>query len=474
MSLQTRPGFLTPAEMEAVHNAALRILSEKGVVFESEEAVALLTEHGARADGKIVYLPAELVAKSLAGLPDRFRVHAADPAKSVTVGEGLIIHPCGGEVFLRDADGTRRDNPTMADYRDLQKLYQALPEIAMTGYQPLTPADVDTGERGLRCLYEAMLWTDKPWLAPMDYTDGAEKRRLLRLLERFWGADFMRDKYVTWSIVCPESPLVFSRTTCETILAFADFNQPVCIVSAPMSGITAPFSVAGILVLAVAETLAGIVLCQCARPGLPVLPSASLTAGNLKRATWECASPDTALMLGGAVQMFKEFYHLPARAQTGVTSAKCPDYQAGAETMQSLLLMALMDVNVTSQSAGSLDNLMTISFAKTVADNELIARARHIAAGFPVNEETLDVDTILEIEHGRDFLMADSTLLHYREGWQPSVSDWGSFEQWSADGEPDVIARAERKVRDILDAAQTPLLPADTARDLARFMEEEL
>ena len=98
--------------------------------------------------------------------------------------------------------------------------------------------------------------------------------------------------------------------------------------------------------------------------------------------------------------MYKEFYHMPARAQTGVTSSKCVDYQAGFETMQSLLLTALMDVDVTSQSAGSLDNLMTISFEKTLIDDEVISRVRRIIDGLTIDEENYGIEAIME-EIGR-------------------------------------------------------------------------
>ena len=61
----------------------------------------------------------------------------------------------------------------------------------------------------------------------------------------------------------------------------------------------------------------------------------------MRYASWECACPDTALMLVASVQMFKDFYHLPSRAQTGVTSSKIIDYQAGMESIQSFMLTAL-------------------------------------------------------------------------------------------------------------------------------------
>ena len=176
-------------------------------------------------------------------------------------------------------------------------------------------------------------------------------------------------------------------------------------------------------------------------------------------------------MLAGAVQMYKEFYHLPARAQTGVTSSKCLDYQAGYETMQSLLLTALLDVDVTSQSAGSLDNLMTVSFEKTVIDDEVISRVRRIMQGLEISDETYSLDILMEVEHGDNFLVHDSTLDHFMESWQPSVSDWENYETWSGQSCPDLEQRVHGRVQSIISDARQLLAP-DTAKELLAYMQQ--
>ena len=465
-----KPEFFSAEQMAQIHEASIELLQTKGVIYKSEAARDLLRNNGATVDGEIVYIPEELIIKCLKQVPSVFRVDAINPDKSVQIGGSLVIHPAGGEVFVKDANNNRDNSATIRQFSDLQKIYQACDNINMTGYQPLSPDDVSLKTRGLRCLYETMLYTDKPWLAPMDYVSGAEKRRELHMYEIVFGNDFVKNHYLTWSIVTPESPLVFSEFSCESIMEFASFNQPVALVSAPMSGITGPIHLLGTIVLANTETLAGLCLAQCTNPGVPVLPSASLTYGNMKLATWECASPDSALMLAGAIQMYKDFYHLPARAQTGVTSSKVVDYQAGFETMQSLLLTGLMDVDVTSQSAGSLENLMTISLEKTIIDDEVIARVRRIIDGLQVNEETLSMDLIKEVKHGGSFLMHKSTLKNFRKGWQPSISDWNNYEVWRKNEYISIEERASAKAREIIESSE-PLLDASVAKDLQCYIE---
>ncbi len=471
MRLFQKPKFLSDTEMKRIHEASIYLLEHKGVAFRSPEAVELFSKQGAKVDGEIVYLSRELVESCLKTVPASFKMEAVNPDKCVTIGGGhLTIHPAGGEVVLNKCGGVRHVQTGIQDFIDLQKIYQVCDNIDMAGYQPLSPSDVPLETRGLRCLYETMLYTDKPWLAPMDVGGTEDKRREIDMYRIVFGDDFVRSHYVTWSIVTPESPMVYGRDSCESIMEFAASGQPVALVSAPMSGITSPVHILGTIVQANTETLAGLCLAQCVHPGIPVLPSASLTYGNLKIASWECASPDTALMLAGAIQMYKDYYHLPARAQTGVTSSKCLDYQAGYETMQSLLLTAMMDVDVTSQSAGSMENLLTVSFEKTLIDNEVIARVRRIIEGIEFSDETLSIDIIMEVGHGENFLMHDSTLDHLYDGWQATISDWNPYDRWKALEYPDIEKRAEASVKKIISESRV-ILEDDVAVRLKKYLE---
>lgn len=472
MRLYSKPEFLSEKEMQRIHEASLCLLKTKGIIFESPQAVELLKNGGASVDGKKVFLPEKMVERCLNFVPQDFRVEAVNPEHSVVVGgDRMLVHPAGGEVFLRDANDMRNSDIRMEDFENLQKIYQVCGNMDMAGYQPLSPVDVPLRTRNLRCLAASMIYTDKPWLAPMDNNRGIDKRKELGMFELVFGKGFLENHYVTWSIVTPESPLMYSESSCESIIEFAKSNQPVALVSAPMSGITSPIHIMGTIVQANTETLAGLCLAQSVREGVPVLPSASLTYGNLKSASWECASPDTALMLAAAIQMYKEFYHLPVRAQTGVTSAKCVDYQAGFETMQSLLTTAFMGVDVTSQSVGTLENLMTVSFEKTLIDDEIVGRVRRIINGIEVSEETLSVGIIMETGHGGNFLMHDSTLDYMYDGWQADLSDWNSYENWKKQPYSDIEKRAGAKVKEIIENA-VPLLDKGTVADLKKYIEK--
>ena len=471
MNVAGQLDVLSPDQMQAVHEKACEILANKGVVFESDAVIDVFKAHGFKVSGNTVFFDAREVDRCVAQTPSTFKLEAPNHANDVLVGgRRILIHPNGGEVFVRDFDGTRRQ-ATRRDFADLQVLYQALPNIDIGGYEPVSLNDVDKRMRGLVGMYESFRHCDKPLLSPMSLETVQKKREVIRLYDIAFGTDGYTDgHYVTWHIVCPNSPLLYSQFACDGIQVYAEANQPVAIVSAPMSGITSPVYPLATVILSLAEELAGLVLAQLIRPGVPVIVSASLTYGYMRSASWECAHPDTMLMLAASTQMQREFYHLPSRAQTGVTSSKCIDYQAGMETMQSFLYTALAGCDVTSQTAGSLANLMTSSLEKTVLDDELIARVRLLVDGLTFDEEHMGLDQIYEEDFGANFLARDETLDYCLEAWEPSVSDWTSSDVWEARGCRDSTARAHEIVEELLAEAPESLLDEDQEREMLDFL----
>lgn len=466
---QVKP--LTQDDMQRVHDSACRLLSDKGVIFQSEHARDLLKKHGCTVEGQNVRIPKKLVESCTKQCPSTFKLNAMDPKYNVTVGEDILIHPAGGEVFVLDYDGTRR-NPTLKDCSDLQTLYQYCDNVNIGGFQPLSPEDVPERMKGLYLTYNAMQKCSKPILSPMELETVQKKEEVLKLFNIAYGEDnYLDDHYLTWHAVCPNTPYLISDFACEGIKVYAEHNQPIIVVSAPMNGITSPIYLISTVILSLVEMLACLVYAQLIRPGVPVVMSASLTYGNLRYATWECASPDTATMLATNIQMFKDFYHLPARAQTGVTSSKICDYQAGMETMQSFLFSALAGVNLTSQTVSSLAGLLTSSLEKTILDDELISRVRWMVKGINLDERQWDLTELMEAKPGQDFITSANTVKHMRDFWQPTVSDWRTIDAWEQSGKKDVVQIAHEKVQKILSQAPETLLDSAQEKDITDYIK---
>lgn len=460
---------LSKEDCVRVHEASLKILEETGVVFHDDEAIGILKEHGAKVNGKIVYFPRKLVEDSLENCPSKFELKARDEKKSVIVGEGMLIHPPGGEIFITNLDEGRRKG-TLQDVTNFQKIFQAFDDIDIAGFQPISPQDVDIRLKGIYCMYESIKHSDKPLLAPMEIENTQQKRECLELLEMSFGKKgYLQDNYCTWHAVCPNSPLTYSDYACDGIIEFARWNQPVLVVSAPMSGITAPINVLGTTVLQNAEMLAGLVLAQSVNPGVPFIASGSSTFGNMQLATWECACPETALLVAACIQMLK-FYQIPARGQVGITSSKVVDYQAGYEIMQSLLFTALAGCQLMSQAVGSMENLITTSYEKLIIDTELISRVRRILDGIDTSDKALSVDVIQELGHRSDYLFHTSTAQKCRHTWRPTFSNWDTYDAWEKTGE-DILVTANRKMKEVLENAPESLIDEELDKDMKDYIK---
>lgn len=115
----------------------------------------------------------------------------------------VAIHPAGGEVFMRDYDGKRR-NATLEDFSNLQKVYQALDNVDICGYQPVSPSDVDKRVMGLHCLMASFKNSDKPILSPMELETIEEKEECLKLFDIAYGKEgYVQEHYLTWHIATP-------------------------------------------------------------------------------------------------------------------------------------------------------------------------------------------------------------------------------------------------------------------------------
>src|SRR6185503_18598319 len=85
------------------------------------------------------------------------------------------------------------------------------------------------------------------------------------------GADALRERPMAVGIVNPNSPLVWDELMVETLVACAEFAQPVAITPFLLAGASAPVTLAAGLSLLIAETLAGVAMAQLVRPGAPCI-----------------------------------------------------------------------------------------------------------------------------------------------------------------------------------------------------------
>ncbi|MDP6215496.1 MAG: trimethylamine methyltransferase family protein, partial [Acidimicrobiales bacterium] len=79
-------------ELEAIHQASLRVLAETGIDFLDDTARRQLAEAGADVDGDRVRFDPQLVGELISTAPHQFTLHGRDPIRDLVLGGDHIIY----------------------------------------------------------------------------------------------------------------------------------------------------------------------------------------------------------------------------------------------------------------------------------------------------------------------------------------------------------------------------------------------
>jgi trimethylamine--corrinoid protein Co-methyltransferase len=237
-------------------------------------------------------------------------------------------------------------------------------------------------------------------------------------------------------------------------------------------GAMAPVSVPAALVQQTVEALAGIALVQLIRPGTPSIMGSFLSSTDMKNGSPAFGGPESAVGLHASGQVARRI-GLPWRSGGGtLTASPAVDYQAGYEAMNTLQSAFLAGANVVWQSTGWLEGGLVTSFAKFVADAEVLDLLLKQFSPLAVDDGSLALGAHVEVGHGGHFFGAEHTLERFRECfWRPTVATTDNFDRWTRGGSLDHAARCEARVGEILEGYVRPPLAEDIEEELVEFVE---
>lgn len=471
MALQAKMTIVGRAELERIHEQTLKVLAETGVAFHSDEALTIFKNAGAKTVGDLVLISPDMVERALESAPSEFTWHARNPENSILVGVDqnrvhvMLDH---GSVNIQDIDNGRRTSVT-TDLSNLYRLGQASSVCNVIGQAPVDPSDADPSVKHLIITRELLCNTDKPLMSyPVDSTQ--QTRDIFTMVEMVMGKGYLANHPAVGVSVCALSPLKYAPESCDTLVEYSRRNQPALVLTCAMSGVTAPVSLMGTVILQNAEILAGLVLTQLVNPGNPFVYCPASAVPNMKSAAYITGSPESNLINVVGLQLARELYNLPTRTMAGLTDAKIVDCQAGYETMQNLFTLMLSGTSMINECVGTLDAIMTVSYEKFIIDQELIARMHRIMEGVDTSEEEFDIRVIQEIGQKGSYLMHPTTAKKCRSMWTPVVSDRNLYADWERSGAEDVVVQANRKYKEILASCPDSLLSQEVVNDLDAFI----
>jgi trimethylamine--corrinoid protein Co-methyltransferase len=105
--------LLSPVDIEQIHNTSMKLLANVGVRFPEDEAIAVFKKHGIKTNGYIVYPSEERVMSALSTAPSHFTLHARNPERNVTIGNGeTVFAPGYGAPFLIELEASSHQGST--------------------------------------------------------------------------------------------------------------------------------------------------------------------------------------------------------------------------------------------------------------------------------------------------------------------------------------------------------------------------
>ena len=144
---------LSEDQVEAIHQASLRVLGDIGIKVLSPTARSLYARAGAGTDddAEMVRFDPGMIEEYMALAPASYSIKARNASKSLTFGGNVINFALvGGPSFVSDLDRGRRAGD-YEDFRNFMKLSHSFDIIHMGGAAPCAPLDLPAPTRHLAC-----------------------------------------------------------------------------------------------------------------------------------------------------------------------------------------------------------------------------------------------------------------------------------------------------------------------------------
>ena len=246
---------LSESHLRDIHEAALEVLRRTGLRFHHKGALEMLKKAGAFiSDGDLVKFPSHLVQEALASAPGRVIMCDREGKPTMPL-EGNQVHFGTGSdcIYLLDPKTGQHRSFVEADLPDAYHLCDALPNIHFVMSVGI-PSNVDGALTYDVQMAHMLEDTTKPIVFVTN--DKASCQRAIDMAAAVAGGyEALREQQHILLYSEPSSPLQQSETAVDKLLLMAEYELPVVHSPGPQMGAVVPITMAGGLVLALAEIL---------------------------------------------------------------------------------------------------------------------------------------------------------------------------------------------------------------------------
>jgi trimethylamine:corrinoid methyltransferase-like protein len=441
---------LDSVEAQQIDAASKEILETTGLQVNLKKARDLFRQAGAFVDetSHVVNIPETLVRHALESTPRQFTVYGNDPAFQIHLGIGQTYFAgLGTPTKYLDTDTGQLRPALLEDLRRHLILVDESQNICQT-MMDIWPSDIPMttihAEAILAWAHHCRKSFGIGAHGVMPSTDMVEM-----LAIAVGGKELLRQRPRMIGIVNTVTPLKTAQLQLEGLWVFVEQGQPVAISPEARAGATAPVTLAGLVALQNAEILGHITLAQLIRPGTPVLYGTASTAADMATGNVALGAIEMGLITAAATQM-AHHYNLPCRGVGLTTDSKMLDVQCALERAATLLPAVLAGTDFIT-CAGTLESTTTESDLLLVLDDEFCGLALRLARGIEVNETTLAMDAIREVNWAGNYVTHPHTAQNYRrELFFPKLLSRSIREKWEKGGSKTTLDLARERVKEIM------------------------
>jgi len=459
--------------IKKIIDEALIILEKQGVFIENREALELLRDAGMQVDepSKRVHITPELVSDALSSTPSVIKLYDRSGEKEYIVGgDEVHFNPGSAAVTILDNSTKQERRANTQDLVKFVRLTECLEHIHFqsTG---LVSSDIPDIIADSYRLFIGLQFSSKPVVTGTFRIEGFKP--MYEMLKAVRGSEKeLSEKPLAIFDACPSPPLKWSNLTTQSLIDCARAGIPSELISMGMTGATSPITITGTLVQHVAENLSGLVICQLASKGAPVIFGGSPSSFDMRKGTTPMGAIET-MMIDSAYAQIGKHLKLPTHAYMGLSDSKINDSQAGFESGIGAVLAALSGINVVS-GAGMIDFESCQSLEKLLIDEEICRMAYRLIDGITQRDEPIALNLFENFFKGFQFLTLPHTRKWYRQEHSfPKIVDRDTYDAWVSFGGKSIAERASDELEKLLKENPPSLLPGEIRRELQRIMLQD-
>jgi trimethylamine:corrinoid methyltransferase-like protein len=265
------------------------------------------------------------------------------------------------------------------------------------------------------------------------------------------------------------SPLFLDEHSGAILLALAKRGLPCTIIPMPITGLSAPATKLGCVVLGNAEILGVMTALFACCPEAVTGGGTISGVVDMQTGSVSFSAPEAILQDIAIAEVQQKLYGFNYLVGSGYTDAKYPNSQVLAEKTAKFLYAEISGRN--THPVGLLNSGSVFSAEQALVDIEL---CRYIQAHRGSIDARAQADGLAELIDSvgirGNFLETEHTLRHHRENWFPSLFDRTSFSSLAASRECELYAAAHRKVAEAMQRKDFWQIDQAASREIDRIV----